>query len=680
MIAWLRRTAVLLVLLAMWLLPVVFHGSVPWLMKAGVSTAWVLLLVWSLVTELPKLERARARAWSIWWCPTVIGLGAVVSDHFLWRDPMASGGPFPHIALIHGGIALALPSVIVLSARAVNRNIQVERVPLQYWLTPIAATLFVSPPYLAFAKSGQLALLVLASGACWLHELPRLEEKWSARKWLVRLAGFALAAIGVASGQALADFVFAHTAQPLGPMAISLRNLALFCGWPVALSLSLAFTTLSFSAADGVAWLLRRSSSVRVRMLVLGLLCGGLSFALADLPLERLFYVSGELKAGVRPVLQLALLGMIVWAFSVALSRELSRSLEQSVQAISEIRRGNLDVALDDSGRDEVAAVARGFNQLVARLREAEFLEKINTDLRSRSSRLVQTLDALRAAQAELVRSERMASVATLVKGIAHELNNPINYISGNMAPLQRYGAFLTRVASELSDGRARTADELRALTQLAEHKDLRFVSEDLARLTSDIAEGARRAQLIISDLQSLTSAAQRGIEPLDLHRVVRQTIALLAPRVPAGVRLEAALSPVSTLPARAGQIEQVLVNLTDNALHAVGDTGSVRIYAGRDGADAVVRVTDDGQGMTAEVRDHAFDPFFSTRPAGEGSGLGLAIVASIVRGHGGTVQCSSEPGKGTEIEIRLPLEADLITQLELSTSADGSMDHRAAL
>ena len=276
----------------------------------------------------------------------------------------------------------------------------------------------------------------------------------------------------------------------------------------------------------------------------------------------------------------------------------------------SEIRQGNLDVALDDSGRDEVAEVARSFNQMVAMLREAEFLEKINDDLRSRSTQLAQTLEALRTAQADLVRSERMASVATLVKGIAHELNNPINYIAGNMAPLRRYGEFLTRVATELSDGRARTADEVRALTRLADRKDLAFVSEDLARLTSDISEGARRAQLIITDLQSLTSAAQRGIERVDLHRVVRQTMSLLEPRVPPGVHLDAELTQVATLPARAGQLEQVLINLTDNALRAVGNNGRVRIYVGEAKGQAIIRVIDDGPGMTPEVKQSGLRAF----------------------------------------------------------------------
>ena len=135
----------------------------------------------------------------------------------------------------------------------------------------------------------------------------------------------------------------------------------------------------------------------------------------------------------------------------------------------------------------------------------------------------------------------------------------------------------------------------MRALTRLAEGKDLPFVSEDLARLTSDIGEGARRAQLIITDLQSLTSAAQRGVERVDLHRLVRQTISLLEPRVPPGVHIEADLTPVSALPARAGQLEQVLVNLVDNALRAVGDNGVVRIYVGSTDGQAVVKVIDDG-------------------------------------------------------------------------------------
>jgi signal transduction histidine kinase len=197
-------------------------------------------------------------------------------------------------------------------------------------------------------------------------------------------------------------------------------------------------------------------------------------------------------------------------------------------------------------------------------------------------------------------------------------------------------------------------------LTHLTERKDLSFVVDDLSRLAADIGEGARRAHLIISDLQGLTTAAQRGVEQVNLHRVVRQTISLLDPSVPPGVRLEAEIVSSPTLPARAGQLEQVLVNLTDNALRAVGEKGTVRICVGEADGHAVVKVSDDGPGMTAEVKRQAFEPFFTTRAAGEGSGLGLAIVASIVRAHHGTVTLTSEPGIGTEVELRLPLDAEV--------------------
>lgn len=282
-----------------------------------------------------------------------------------------------------------------------------------------------------------------------------------------------------------------------------------------------------------------------------------------------------------------------------------------------------------------------------------------NEDLALRAQQLEAALTALRAAQAELVRAERMASVATLVHGIAHELNNPITYIAGNVAHLRRYCEFLTTVATSLADGRPRSADELQALTRLNAKKDLAFVAKDLAALTADISEGARRAHLIISDLHSLSSA-RRGVVTVDLAQVARQTEALLKPRLPAGVRLELALDGAPTLSARAGQLEQVVLNLADNALRAVGARGVVRLEVSATPEDAVVCIIDDGPGMAADVKERVFEPFFTTRRAGEGSGLGLAIVAAIVRAHQGRVTVESAPGRGATFEVRLPLENDL--------------------
>lgn len=301
----------------------------------------------------------------------------------------------------------------------------------------------------------------------------------------------------------------------------------------------------------------------------------------------------------------------------------------------------------------KVAAASRERATMQSKLEEQAVLAKVNADL-------TRTLEALRAAQAELVRSERMASVATLVKGIAHELNNPVGYIAGNMEPLRRYCDFLVRVATELADGRPRSAEDLARLTRLSERKDLAYVATDLARLTADVAEGARRAKLIIGDLQGLTATSQRSVEEVDLARAVRQTLSLLEPRKGPQVQVEAQLGDLPPVTARAGQLEQVLVNLVDNALRAVGERGTVRVTASAAGERVRLEVSDDGPGMTDEVRQHALEPFFTTRAPGEGSGLGLAIVATVVKDHQGTLKLDSAPGRGTRVTIELPARQEL--------------------
>ena len=292
------------------------------------------------------------------------------------------------------------------------------------------------------------------------------------------------------------------------------------------------------------------------------------------------------------------------------------------------------------------------------RSRETELAELVKTrtqELTERNHQLETALATVAKAQAELVRSERMASIATLVQGIAHELNNPIGYIANNIAPLQKYVRFLSQTATTLGDGTSRSSEEIARLVQFDAKRDLAFVTADLHSLTEDVSEGARRAKLIVGDLQRLTSNAGRSVETVDLERVVQQTIAMFAPRLASGISLTSELEPVPLVQARAGELEQLLVNLVDNALRAVGKAGNVTIGLGRDGDQIVLRVADDGCGMTDEDRVRVFEPFFTTRSAGEGAGLGLAIAASVVQAHDGELSIASKLGEGTTVTARLP-------------------------
>ena len=640
------------------------HSAEPgWYVALTLGMLLPVVLLWNVLEELPRLESKRgATSHGPWVLALFGGIAIAAVSWIVWptltfwglnRETLSSIVRVRHIALVEGGVALAFPAAVVLTSRALGRPIDVTRTTLHRWVAGVALFLFVTPPFLLLAKSGQLILFALATLTMWVRELPALEDASPLGRRRIRVAALTLGTAPLIPAALLSPYLFSIVGEELLPF-LHLGALLVVAG------AGLSFVVICMSAADALARAMQSARSVRARMLVLGLSSAGLAFALAGVYVPVNVVGEDEPSLVLTLVAKLVCVGIIVAVFSATLSRKFARSLEQSVSAIAEIRRGNLDVALDDSGKDEIAAVARSFNQLVAVLKEAEFLENINADLRARSAQLTRTLEALQTAQADLVRSERMASVAVLVKGIAHELNNPINYIAGNMAPLRRYCEFLTRAATQLADGQARTPEDLFRLTHLTERKDLSFVVDDLSRLAADIGEGARRAHLIISDLQGLTTAAQRGVEQVNLHRVVRQTISLLDPSVPPGVQLEAEIVSSPTLPARAGQLEQVLVNLTDNALRAVGEKGTVRIYVGEEDGHAVVKVSDDGPGMTAEVTRQAFEPFFTTRAAGEGSGLGLAIVASIVRAHHGTVTLTSEPGIGTEVELRLPLDAEV--------------------
>jgi signal transduction histidine kinase len=275
-----------------------------------------------------------------------------------------------------------------------------------------------------------------------------------------------------------------------------------------------------------------------------------------------------------------------------------------------------------------------------------------------RTRELTMTLASLREAQSDLVRAERMASVAALVKGIAHELNNPINYLAGNLGPLRRYSTALLQGAGRLADGKAHSADEIDQALRMSKDKGLAYLQQQIEAVLDDMTEGARRAGLIVGDLQNLTGGTQRALETIDLGRAITQSVALLGPRTPPGVVVRPEIGETPPIEVRAGNVEQLLVNLLDNALRAVKADGHVTVRAASGAGEVRLEVEDDGEGMDPATCRRACEPFFTTRAAGEGSGLGLSIVSTIVRDHHGRMEIDSAPGKGTTVRVWLPCPA----------------------
>ena len=622
-------------------------GSAAAMLDAPLFTLWFLaataIVQRALSARAPLLHTAG-----------VALIGAAFCAPVVWRWAISGGWSFGTPLLTVVLVAFFVAGQIFIASAAARVVFPRRRLRFRNAVAALSFVLFVLPPAIAPVKLGVLPAFIVSIAAAATARLITLEQRRPARVLAIRGAGMVVAAVLIALSFGI-DIV-----QPSQPdWAFSFLFAAR--AFVVAGGL-IAYTTVAFAISDVIGKLSGPFRTVRTRMIILAVLAAAAGFAVRALDLRvQIFGTDEEHQWIARAAFNFSISCLIVWVFAVAMARRLSRSLEQSVAALAAIREGNLSVSLPEVGDDEVTEVARTFNAMVAQLREAEFLERINADLRARSNELQRTLEALRTAQADLVRAERMASVATLVRGIAHELNNPIGFIAGNVPLLRKYCDFLARAAAALADGKNRLPEEeLRALLQLSPRKDLRFVIEDLSRMTDDIAEGARRAQLIISDLQNLTSASQRALEQVDLQRVVRQSLALLGPRIPAAIKVETAIEAVPPLAARAGQLEQVVVNLLDNAVRALPEGGTIRVRVAREGPDVALSVGDDGVGMTEEVRRQACEPFFTTRAAGEGSGLGLAIVASIVRGHKGTIEIHSAPGQGTQITVRVPAGRDV--------------------
>jgi signal transduction histidine kinase len=264
-----------------------------------------------------------------------------------------------------------------------------------------------------------------------------------------------------------------------------------------------------------------------------------------------------------------------------------------------------------------------------------------------------------------LVQSEKMRALGQFVAGIAHELNNPIGFVSANLEHVRHALSAIEQMLAAY----ARALLPAAVATELTAQRRALGVDRLLADLPSvleDCEEGARRAAEIVAALRAFARADRPDAwSRIDLRGRLERTLALLRHRLAGGisiVRDYRDLPPVECAP---GQIDQVLLNVVANAVDAVGRQGTICVGTHlehdppgvpRRGAHAVIWVRDDGAGMPPEVRARVFDPFFTTKPEGQGTGLGLSVSYGIVERHGGTIAVESAPGRGTTFTLYLPL------------------------
>ena len=279
-----------------------------------------------------------------------------------------------------------------------------------------------------------------------------------------------------------------------------------------------------------------------------------------------------------------------------------------------------------------------------------------------RTHALQETNDSLKRTQVQLVNAEKMASLGQLTAGIAHEINNPINFITSNISPLRRNIEDLTSVIEEYRRlGEDDLGNGLMAVRKREQELGVEESIKELDEIVNSIAEGSSRTAEIVRGLRNFSRLDEDDLKEADLHEGLRSTMTVLAPQFRTKVEFHLELAELPMVECNPGRLNQVFMNILTNAAQATlaradGRERKVTVRTEMLDDSVVIAIADTGVGMSPEVRARIFDPFFTTKAVGEGTGLGLAIVYGIVNDHMGSIDVTSSPGIGTEFRIVLPV------------------------
>jgi signal transduction histidine kinase len=278
-------------------------------------------------------------------------------------------------------------------------------------------------------------------------------------------------------------------------------------------------------------------------------------------------------------------------------------------------------------------------------------------ELGRQKDELQAALRKLQEAQAHLIQSEKMASLGQLVAGVAHEINNPLSYVTNNLAVLERD---VHQIAGLMADYRHHFGDAVPStIRETEERLDLTYTLTNLDRLLKSTHQGLSRVGEIVAGLRDFSRLVGAERKQVDPNEAVRITVEMVRFHVrQKGVDLRIDTSPLPLIWCNPGQISQVLLNLLMNAIQAVGTgaTIALRTRSLPESGEIQYEVSDDGPGIPESIRGKIFDPFFTTKPAGVGTGLGLWITYNIVEQHQGRIDLATEPGRGTTFTITLPV------------------------
>ena len=383
-------------------------------------------------------------------------------------------------------------------------------------------------------------------------------------------------------------------------------------------------------------------------------------------------------------LIELGLVALFSYGLGTYLTSQLNTLRQGAKDIVNAIKTSNFNTApIAEKGHDELTELAKTFNLLVknleteyqSRLEAENELTQLNQSLEEKIARRTQALSEkndlleqsnkeLKETQQQLFQAEKMASVGQLAAGVAHEINNPVGFVSSNLNTLTDYLSMfqilMTLVKKLQPDADIEAQKALiTEIHQFYAQHDFDFISEDVTPLIEESVEGLARVSEIVKGLKVFSRIDSDEKQWFDLNHCLNTTLTMVNNKLKYICKVEKQFADLPRVYFNVGKLTQVFTNLLINAgqaIEATGKQGVITVHTYLQGKQVIVDITDTGCGISEENLEKLFNPFFTTKPEGQGTGLGLSITYGIIQEHGGSIEVTSKEGEGSRFIITLPV------------------------